>query len=383
MQTFEAMCVPDPPHGWDASRVQLAGGTNEGFVIAHQNAHDSDLLIDPMQYMLREHVPVTHALADAYTTCDRWFSSILGPTLPNRMYWHAATSNGAKSNDEVVAGAFTGITSLYHQMDAAGIDWAYYYGDVPVLGVIEDLDLEGRLRRFMWEFIDDAAAGVLPPVVYVDPGFGYNDDHPPHHPMLGQMFLSAFYNALATSPQWPNMLVCMTYDENGGFFDHVVPPTAPDERAAEGFDQLGFRVPAMVMGPWAKSGYVSSVQYDHTSALKQVSNAHGLEPMSMRQAAANDLSDCIDFERLDRDEPTAAITLPAVEIDDATLPDFCHADIDIMRVAGRKLDHDILEWARRDKRLGRFHQPGRARHDIYAIGEYLDKHNLGRIRRRR
>jgi phospholipase C len=381
LQTFEAMCVADPPHGWDASRVQLGDGACDGFVVAFQDAHDLDTAIEPMQYMLREHIPVTHALADAYTTCDRWFCSLLGPTLPNRMYWHAATSNGAKSNDEVLGGAFEGVTTLYHQLDAAGIDWAYYYGDIPVLGVLDDLELQGRLRRFIWDFIDDCAAGRLPPVVYVDPGFAYNDDHPPHHPLLGQMFLSAFYQAVSTSPQWPNMLVTVAYDENGGFFDHVAPPTAPDERAAEGFDQLGFRVPSMVIGPYAKPGYVSSVQYDHTSALRHVSNTFGLEPLTMRQAAANDLTDCIDLERLELNAPSSPIELPAVELDESSLPEYCMSGGDITRTVGG-FDHDILAWAARDPRLGRFNDPGRAREDVYNLGEYLDRHGRGRIRRR-
>ena len=78
-------------------RVQFADGQNDGFLLAHQNAYDSDTAIEPMAYMTRSHLPVSAALADEYTICDRWFSAILGPTLPNRMYWHAATSNGASS----------------------------------------------------------------------------------------------------------------------------------------------------------------------------------------------------------------------------------------------------------------------------------------------
>jgi phospholipase C len=136
----------------------------------------------------------------------------------------------------------------------------------------------------------------------------------------------------------------------------------------------------MVIGPYAKQGYVSSVQYDHTSALKHVSNTHGLEPLTMRQAAANDLTDCIDVDRIARNQPAAPITLPAVEIDDSTLPDYCHADIDIMRVRGQR-SRGLPRWAR-DPRFWRFHQPRPARDDLYDLAAYLDKHDLGRIRRR-
>jgi phospholipase C len=330
--------------------------------------------------MVREQIPVTHALADAYTTCDRWFSSLLGPTLPNRMYWHAGQSNGAIANDEVLNGAFEGIDTIYHQLYRAEVDWAYYMGDVPVIAVIEDIPLDGHIRRFNNDFLKDAAAGTLPPVCYIDPSFGANDDHPPHHPLLGQQLISAVYQALATSPQWENCLLLITYDENGGFFDHVAPGTAPDARAAQGFNQLGFRVPAMVCGPYAKQGYVSSVDYDHTSALRHLQLVHDLPDLTERSAAANDFSDCIDFDRLEAGEPAAPIELPGVEINESDLPDSCHGS-SFRTVNG--YDHDILKWADANaSKLGKWDNRANTRDDIYAIGEYLDMHNLGRIRRR-
>jgi phospholipase C len=375
-----AQCVAnDPPHGWSESRVQFGSGMNDGFVRAHQARHGSGV-IEPMSYMLREHVPVTHALADAYTTCDRWFGSMLGPTLPNRMYWHAGTSNGATTNDEVLDGAFNGIPSIYHQLEAAEVEWAYYFGDVPVIAVIEDIPTEGKIRRFNNEFLKDAARGTLPPVCYIDPSFSANDDHPPHHPLLGQQLIAATYQALATSPQWENCLLVITYDENGGFFDHVAPPKAADERASLGFDQLGFRVPTMVIGPYAKQGYVSNVQYDHTSTIKHLANAFALPPLTMRSDNANDLADCIDLERLEAGEPGAPITLPAVEIDETTLPASCSGSS--FRTVD--YDHDILRWADADRAtFAKWDRRSKTRDDIYEISEYLDHHNLGRIKRRR
>jgi len=374
-----SMCVADPPHGWDPSRVQFDSGANDGFVRAYQekNGHREEV----MAYMTRDRLPVTWALADAYTICDRWFCSVLGPTLPNRMYWHAATSNRAKSNDEVLAGAFEGLPSLYHRLEAAGIPWAYYFGDAPVLGVLKDIDLDGKLRRFWYDFIDDAAAGVLPPVVYIDPGFARNDDHPPHHPLLGQQLISAVYTALTTGPHKDNFNLVLTYDENGGFFDHVPPPTAPDDFAADGFDQLGFRVPGMVIGPYAKAGYVSSVQYDHTSALKHVENLFGLEPLTMRDAAATDLIDCLDLDRLERGEPLDPIELPAVEIDETMLGPECSGS------SLRPVPDGLPDWAagiaeqvaRRDPRLLQHN----GLEQVHGIAEYLDRHGLGRIRRGR
>ncbi len=377
--TPEAMCVADPPHYWSAWDVQYAGGDNSGFVIAHQEDHASDTAIEPMQYMVREHIPVTHALADAYTSCDRWFCSLRGPTLPNRMYWHGATSNGAITNDQVIDGAFDGVTSIYHRLQSAGVDWAYYFHDIPVVGFIDDsLDKEGRIRRFLYDFLDDAQDGKLPPVCYIDPGFSQNDDHPPKHPALGQQLISAVYSALATSPQWKNCLLVVTYDENGGFFDHVPPPTTADERAALGFDQLGFRVPTLVVGPYAKQGYVSSVQYDHTSALKHIENKFGLEPLTDRDAAANDITDCIDLDRLAAGDASDPIQLPAVEIDESSLPESC------MGEAFRETDHDILRWADlRPDLVGRWDYRRHSRETVYGIADFLERRGLGRIRRGR
>lgn len=368
-------CVLDPPHSWSASRTQMNSGANDGFIRAFENSHGPGG-IAPMQYMTRDRVPVHNALADAYTSCDAWFSSLLGPTLPNRMYWHAGTSNGATNNDQVLDGAFEGVASIHHRMNDAAMDWAYYYGDVPVLGVLEDLDLDGKVRRFKWEFIDDAAAGRLPSVSYIDPGFGINDDHPPHHPLLGQQLISAVYTALATSPHWERCMLVITYDEHGGFFDHVAPPTAADDRAADGFNQLGFRVPAIVAGPYARTGYVSSVQYDHTSALKHIQNVFGTESLGTRVEAANDLTDCIDLERLEAGDPADPITMPYVEIDEFNLPDECKYDINLSYA------HELTIWADNNRRkLGDLYRPQDRRDYVFGIADFLDKHNVGRIRR--
>ena len=368
------LCVlADPPHGWESSRTQLAGGANDGFVIAHQQRHGAGF-IDPMAYLIREQQPVSYALADAYTSCDRWFCSVLGPTLPNRMYWHAATSNGAQSNDEVLEGAFRGVTSIYHRLDEAGIDWAYYYGDVPVLAFVEDLEKDGKLRRYT-DFMIDAANGELPPVTYIDPAFSYNDDHPPHHPLLGQQLIASVYQALATSPLWNNVLMVVTYDENGGFFDHVAPPTTEDDRADLGFDQLGFRVPSLVIGPYVKPGYVSSVQYDHTSALKQLENDLGLAPLGARDAAAQDLSDCIDLDRLAAGEPLPPIELPAVDVAFEDVPDECIGG-GLERRTGH---HDILEWAAANPaKVAEWDLSDQAEDMVREIAAYLEGHRLGR-----
>jgi phospholipase C len=314
----------DPPHGWDASHEQFNGGAMDGFLRVHQQEAPGEL--DAIQYLTRTQQPVSWALADNFTTCDRWFCSVMGPTLPNRAYWHAGTSIGLKANNDVLDAFSSGIPvpSIYNRLADKGVDWVYYHGNLPVVSLLGNpgpyaLDLgptdgkTGHVRRFgdalesVGPFFDDAKAGKLPPVVYIDPAFGENDDHPPVHPVLGQELIYSIYTALANSPQWNNIMLVITYDEHGGFYDHVAPPMVTDER--DEFRQLGFRVPTIVAGPYAKKNYVSSVQYDHTSALKHLQQHFALEPLNERMNSANDLMDCIDLERLAAGEPAEPVKL--------------------------------------------------------------------------
>jgi phospholipase C len=318
----------DPHHGWDESHEQFNSGAMDGFLRVHQADFPGET--DPIQYLTREQQPVTWALADEYTTCDKWFCSVMGPTLPNRAYWHTATSLGLKVNNEVIDAFSAGIPvpSIYNRLFDKNVDWRYYYGGIPVVSLLANpgpyaLEIgpndgkSGKVRRFgdplemAGTFFDDCKAGNLPPVVYIDPTFGENDDHPPVHPILGQELIYSIYTALAKSPQWKNIMLVITYDEHGGFFDHVAPPSTEDERPE--FRQLGFRVPTIVAGPYVKKSYISPVQYDHTSALKQLQTHFGLEPLNQRMNVANDLMDCIDMERLAAGEPADPITLPKVD----------------------------------------------------------------------
>jgi len=337
----DALCDVDPPHGWDAGRIQLGARANDGFVVAHQmteHGGHGPLATEPMKFLTREHQPVSYAIADAYATADRWHCSVLGPTWPNRFYWHVGTSRGIKSNELPTGAGGVPGPSIYHRLAEKGVDWAYYYGSIPVVSLVSDLDIEGHVRR-MKDFFEDAKAGKLPPVVYIDPAFFENDDHPPLHPIYGQELIASIYKALAASPQWKNIMFVVTYDEGGGYYDHVAPPNdAADEYAAEGFNQLGFRVPTMVMGPYVKEGYVSSVRYDHTSALKQLEVAFGLDPLSARTTGANDLSDFIDMERLAKGDWRKPVEIPDVDV---TQWDMAHCE-GVERVAHA---HPVLELA--------------------------------------
>jgi phospholipase C len=273
----------DPPHSWDPVHAQWNGGAMDGFVKAHAGASEADV----MGYHVRSQLPVTYAMADAFTVCDRWFCSVLGPTWPNRFYLHGATSNGQRSNLPV-----PGFTSIFHRLDDAGIGNKNYYADLAwAAGGYFKLNGLANLQSFF----DDAAAGTLPPFSIVDPAFfgaGANDDHPDHDVRLGQAFIASVYAALRASPKAATTMLVVTYDEHGGFFDHVPPPTCVDDQPD--FRQLGVRVPTIVCGGPVRRGAIVSTTFEHSSVAATATLRWGLQPLNARAGAAADLSPCID-----------------------------------------------------------------------------------------
>jgi phospholipase C len=364
--------IPDPPHGWNSCHDQYNAGANDGFLREYEARFGAQITPHVMGYLTRDDLPFTYALADGGAVCDAWFCSMLGPTWPNRMYLHSATSGGLTVNELPEQGGIS-WPSIHHRLNDAGIPWAYYFQDLPFVPLFKDLEVDGFVKRFHYDFFDDAAAGTLPPVVFVEPAFSVNDDHPPHHPMLGQQFLASVYGALAESPQWKNCLLVITYDEHGGFFDHVPPPTAADDRAGEGFDRLGFRVPTVVAGPYVKQGHVSSVVRDHTSVIAHINRMFDLEPLTARDAAANDLSELIDVERLANLDPLPPPVVPAIEVDEM-----------MVRAALYERQSELVDlelFANQGRIPKRFDNRDRLADAIYGIGDALDRFNRGRIRR--
>ncbi|MBK7540202.1 MAG: hypothetical protein IPI49_33590 [Myxococcales bacterium] len=200
---------------------------------------------------------MTRALADRYTSCDRYFSAVMGPTWPNRMYWHSGQSAGIQTNDLPTQG-FNWPT-IHHRLDEAGVSWATYFGNIPVAGFIQDLPgVSERIYNF-GTFFDHAKAGTLPSVVYIDPSFYVNDDHPPIHPILGQELIASVYTALATSPQWPECtLVTLTMSTAASSTTSRRPRSSTTSRAAGPISSVS-GVPAPTVGPYAAGRYVSSV----------------------------------------------------------------------------------------------------------------------------
>lgn len=308
----DLMCVEDPAHGFDAAHLQWNEGSCDNFVKIHEERYGTAVAHRVMGYLDRTTAPTSYALADRYALCQRWFCSVMGPTWPNRYYSMLSTSNGLTRNTPIDVS----LPSIYGRLDAANVDWRQYYGNIAFSALLVGHSLEQDEYQKLDTFFDDAAAGTLPPFVHLDPIFGINDDHPPAHPLSGQILIASIYAALAQSPQWNETLFVVTYDEHGGFFDHVAPPKTLDD--FENLQQLGFRIPALVIGPYVKP-QVSSTVFDHTSTIASVLRQHELEPLNARDQAANDLWSLLDEQALLEGTPSPPITLVPIEADDAVL----------------------------------------------------------------
>jgi phospholipase C len=255
---------PDPGHGWNAGRAQrdggflAAGSGNDEFAVGYYREPD---------------LPFYGNLARRFTTFDRYHCSLLGPTFPNREYLHAATSGGHKANDIPFDTLGFPWPTIWDRLMAAGVPARYYFVDLPTTALWGPrlLPVTSHIEHY---FID-AAAGRLPNVTFVDPGFttGFRtDDHPFADIRASHAFVEDVFRAFVASPHWEHGLFVLTYDEWGGFFDHVPPPVLPDDLAssvdADNFGQAGFRVPTFLASPYARPGFVDHRVYDHTSILR-------------------------------------------------------------------------------------------------------------------
>jgi phospholipase C len=255
-----------PGHGWNTGRAQrdngfLGEGTgNDEFAIGYYDAED---------------VAMYASLARRFTISDHHFSSLMGPTFPNRQYLHSATSQGDTTDPSHMNAGMYDHETIWDRLAAAQVPARYYYVDTPWLALWGDR-LFDRISSID-DYFDDAAGGRLPNVVMVDPPFQgetRGDDHPHGDIRTGQRFVQSVFAALANSPQWERSVFVLTYDEWGGFFDHVRPPILPDHRGSDvderNFGQTGFRVPTFIASPYARRGYVDPAVYDHTSILRFV-----------------------------------------------------------------------------------------------------------------
>ncbi|MCC7077945.1 MAG: alkaline phosphatase family protein [Acidimicrobiia bacterium] len=280
--------VGDLPHGFEDGMLCYNEGRNDGFV--RSNGTQS------MGYMSPLEVPWMYSLALEYTVFDHWHCSLLAGTWPNRRYLCAGTTGGSRTDDFAPGKFGYWERTVFHQLAAAGISWGVYYTDVPFPALYPDLLLR-HARNFkpVRELYRDLAAGRLPQVVMIEPGYLVGtDDHPPRNTQPAQRFMHDVVEAVRLSPLWPRTALVITYDEWGGFFDHVPPPELADDHPDLG-RPVGFRVPALMVSPWAHRGAVSHRVKDHTSWLKFVQWRFGLPALTTRNETADNLLEALDF----------------------------------------------------------------------------------------
>jgi phospholipase C len=269
-----------------------------------------------MAYYTGKELPFYHSLASTFPVCDRYFCSVLAQTYPNRRFLLAGTAFGLIATDTSSISGIPPNGTIFDRLDAHDISWASYASNVSTLYVIADIVQKnpGRIKTID-QFYTDAKSGSLPAVSYVDPNILTATEENPQDISLGENFVSMVVNALLNSPAWHKTLLVWTYDEHGGYYDHVPPPPAipPDDIAPVltaanvpgKYDRYGFRVPTVVMSAYSKPHYVSHTVYDHTSVLKTIERKWNLPAMTYRDANANDLLDCLDLRhRAFADPPT-------------------------------------------------------------------------------
>jgi phospholipase C len=314
------LCFADTNHEWDGSHLEWNGGKMDGFFQANHgwSEHETNPA-DPllhgsraMQWYGPNDIPFYYELASTFAVGDRYFASVMGPTFPNRDYLYAATSLGEKDD------GFPNISQwsfpakdlvVFDMLERRGISW----------GIFVDGGLEARVGSMLgtsfltrWgigsgkirsrsALSDLAASGRLPQVVFVDANIKEDsegtDEHPPSNIQRGEEWVSDVLHELLASPQWREMAIFFSYDENGGIYDHVPPPKAcVADALSKDFDRYGFRVPFLVISPFAKKSFVSHGVYDHTSILRFIEAKFRLPALTGRDANALPPYDMFDFK---------------------------------------------------------------------------------------
>ncbi len=334
--TEERQMPLDPHHEVQYVAEQLAE-ENGGFVRNFSKMYPLSRPEDRryvMGYYPIDFLPGLHPLARQFTVCDRWFSSLPGPTWPNRFMMLTGTAMGKVNMPDDgthktdLAGYFQqSQDTIFDRLTDNGIHWKCYFHDIPQSWTLEHQRSPHNAARYFYisEFFRDALGREedFPQFSFIEPDFmgvAGNDDHPPHDIMRAEKLIADVYNALrANSELWNTTLLVVVYDEHGGFYDHVVPPPAvpPDNHHDEySFDQLGVRVSALLVSPWVDRR-IERTQFDHTSLLKYLTEKWQLAPLpSRRVAQANSIAVALRAVRRDN-------LLPRIELsaDQLTPPD--------------------------------------------------------------
>lgn len=300
----------DPGHEYEEVVEQLFGGTtvpsppvatNDGYVASLAAKMKSVAEgRTAMHCFTRDRLPALYALADEFAVCDHWFCSVPGPTWPNRFFVHAASSNGSVRNKLWSAISHYDQPVVYESLSAAGVDWRIYFSDIAQSWALKRMRKRANRRHYrtMGHFEADARNGRLPPYTFIEPRYfdflrwKATDQHPGNHVELGDELIARVYEALRSSPHWPETLLVIVYDEHGGLYDHVPPPYdgavvngqpvrvkspgKPSTNPPFAFDRLGPRVPAVLVSPCIARGTVDHTVYEHSSVPATLKKLFGL-----------------------------------------------------------------------------------------------------------
>jgi phospholipase C len=300
--------VYDLSHSSETHREQYRNGHMDGFIKSLSDKSPQPELT--MGYYDRRDIPYYWSIADNYVLYDRFFTSAAGGSVWNHMYWATATPGNAAS-DSVPAEGFKGFPLIFDRLEEKNISWKFYVqnydprityrtpsvGDrgsqiiwVPPLDFgryIDNPELFGKIVD-LDEYFTDLEKGTLPAVSFIVPSGA--SEHPPGSIQAGERYVRGLINALQQSSHWKSSAFMWTYDDWGGWYDHVKPPRVD----AFGY---GFRVPALLVSPYAKRGYVDSTTLDFTSMLRFIEDNWGLEPLSTRDARSKSIVSGFDFSQ--------------------------------------------------------------------------------------
>jgi phospholipase C len=338
--SIPAQCFPDVNHSWAPQHAAWNGGRMDGFVTAQLSINTPQAAPGTMGYYRQRDIPFYWALAKAFTICDRYHCSVISGTDPNRLYAMSATLdpdgksggpliqtlvlNTHVPNRNAYLGRFT-WTTMPEQLSAKGVSWKVYSGGAGavldnVLPLFKPYQSDPKLisralkPTYPADFLADLAHGSLPQVSWVLAPLGLSE-----HPGLsfsrgGEAVSRQVVSALTSNHKvWKKTALFITWDENGGFFDHVAPPVAPAGTAGEyltaldvtgeagdlkGPIGLGFRVPMLIVSPFSRGGFVSSEVFDHTSMLRFLETRFGAEVPNLsawRRSVTGDMTSAFNF----------------------------------------------------------------------------------------
>jgi phospholipase C len=345
--TLDGEVINDPTHDWGPQHQSWNNGAMDQWVTTHLKADGAANGPVVMGYYTREDTPVHHALADAFTLCDHYFCSVMGPTNPNRLFWMTGTIDpDGRAGGPILETPSDPPDGIYswrtypEQLEEAGVSWKIYQYQ----GLFEFLDrryLSGMMQQFKAfsdpasvlavkanstsfpdDFRSDVANGTLPAVSWVVPSL-LDCEHPAMPPAEGAVGILKVLDILTANPAvWEKTALIISYDENGGFFDHVAPPTPPPGTPGEyitaplaqvaesdgiaGPVGLGFRVPCLIISPYSRGGLVASDVFDHSSQLRFLERRFGVPVPNLsawRRRTTGDLTSAFDFARPAGDAP--------------------------------------------------------------------------------